>query len=73
MQDYSNHLHLLIYECPSVSLKLKLGNFFMIHQSENRIGYKYMLQMWDLSNEWFLSFALESVSIVLLIWSFNYL
>ena len=73
VQDYTNYLHMLIYECPSVYLKLKLGNFFMVHQSENRIGYKYMLQMWDLTNEWFLFFVLESISIVILIYNFNYL
>lgn len=45
----------------------------MIHQAENQISYKYMLQMWTLNNGWFLTFLLESVSIVCLIWSFNYL
>ena len=73
VKDYSNFLHLLIYDCPSIRLKLKLANFFAIHQAENRISYKYILQMWDLTNEWFLFFLLESVSIVILIYSFNFL
>ena len=72
VQDYSNYLHRLIYECPSVSLKLKLGNFFAIHQPDNRICYKYMLQAFNLTNEWFMFFLLESVSIVILIYNFNY-
>lgn len=72
VHDYSNYLHLLIYECPSISLKLKLGNFFAIHQSHNRISYKYMWQMWNLTHLWFLTFLLESVSIVILIYNFNY-
>ena len=73
MQDYLNYLHLLIYECPSISMKLKLGNFFAIHQADNRISYKYMLHMFDMSSQWFLTFVLESACIVILIWSFNYL
>ena len=73
VKDYSNFLHLLIYDCPSIHLKLKLANFFAIHQAENRISYKYILQMWDLTSAWFLFFVLESVSIVILIYSFNYL
>ena len=73
MKDYSNYLHLLVHDCPSIRLKLKLSNFFEIHQAANKISYKYILQMWDLNNYWCCIFLLESVSIVILIWNFNYL